>query len=103
MFLQPCREASDAAVVSHIFWYVQLSRTSTENLLDDSIRDFRRWQDVRLRCNKRRLPVLYKRRLSPHGVHDGGLNAAAVRAVSVLEFLVEAFELEGVSLQYKRQ
>ena len=98
MFLQPCREASDAAVVSHIFRHVQLSRTSTEHLLDDSIRDFRRWKDVRLRCNKRRLPVLYERRLSPHGVHDGGLNAAAIRAVSVFEFLVETFWVEDVSL-----
>ena len=103
MFLQPCREASDTAVVSRTFWHVQLSRTSTEHLLDDSIRDFRRWQDVCLRCNKSCLPVLYKRRLSPHGVHDGGLNAAAIRTVSVFEFLVETFGLEGVSLQYERQ
>jgi hypothetical protein len=35
-------------------------------------------------------------------VHDGGLNAPAVWAVSVFEFLVEAFGLERVSLQYKR-
>ena len=90
MLLQPSRESSDTAEPRGAFWHVYLSRTSTEYLLDDFIGNFGGWQDEGLGCDERRLPIFHEGRLSPHGMHDGGLNTSTIGTITVLEFLVEA-------------